>query len=421
MMSTFWDWISSLSWADADVKGIAITVLATLLLILSIKLVARFFRRIRDSYRARIDKDKTAQQLQQKAPEAVTSIQRGIQFTFGLLQFLTVLVIIDIYIAIVLHLFQATRALSEQYFEFVTNPVIALWNASIGYLPNAIEILVISTLTFLGLKVLRIFFRALEAEELKIPGFYADWADPTYKLVRALMLMFLLVAIFPLLPGADDESFKAISIFVGALLSLGSTGAMKNAIAGVVLIYTRAFQIGDWIQVNKSTGEVVRRNLLVTRLRTNRNEQITIPNGEVLKDHVVNFTPAAKLGRLGFTTSVTISYDTDWRTVNELLLKAAASTTALSSDPPPFVFQSGLDDFYARYTLRVYTSGPPPLGKIQTALRQNILDAFHQAGIEIMSPVIEASRSADQPQIPKAPSRSTQVTPAPDSNKQSTD
>jgi small-conductance mechanosensitive channel len=258
---------------------------------------------------------------------------------------------------------------------------------------------------FLGLKILRIFFRALETEELKIPGFYADWADPTYKLLRALALMFLLVAIFPLLPGADDESFKAISIFVGALISLGSTGAMKNAIAGVVLIYTRAFQIGDWIQVNKSTGEVVRRNLLVTHLRTKSNEQVTIPNGEVLKDHVVNYTPAAKKGRLGFSTSITIGYDVDWRTVNELLLKAAKETPALSSDPPPFVFQSGLDDFYASYTIRVYTSGPPPLGKIQTALRQNILDVFHQAGVEIRTPVFEASMKTNQRVFPKEPNR----------------
>ena len=407
MMSSLWDWINRFAWADSNIKGIAITVLATLLLILSIKLVALFFKRIRDSHRKRIEKDNTAQQLQQKAPKTATSLQRGVQFTLGLLQFLTALVIIDVYIAFVLHLFPSTRALSEQYFEFVTIPVVALWNASIGYLPNAIEILVISTLTFLGLKVLRIFFRALETEELKIPGFYADWADPTYKLLRALVLMFLLVAIFPLLPGADDKSFKAISIFVGAILSLGSTGAMKNAIAGVVLIYTRAFQIGDWINVNHSTGEVVRRNLLVTRLRTNSNEQITIPNGEVLKNHVVNYTPAAKKGRLGFSTSITIGYDVDWRTVNELLLKAAKATPAIGSDPPPFVFQSGLDDFYASYTIRVYTSGPPPLGKIQTVLRQNILDVFHQAGVEIRTPVFEASMNANQLVVPKEPGRKT--------------
>jgi small-conductance mechanosensitive channel len=111
----------------------------------------------------------------------------------------------------------------------------------------------------------------------------------------------------------------------------------------------------------------------VTRLRNNRNEQVTIPNGEVLKDHVVNYTPAAKKGRHGLSTSITIGYDVDWRTGNELLLKSASAAPALNSDPPPFVFQSGLDDFYARYTIRVYTCGPPPLGKIQTALRRNIL------------------------------------------------
>jgi small-conductance mechanosensitive channel len=124
-----------------------------------------------------------------------------------------------------------------------------------------------------------------------------------------------------------------------------------------------------------------------------------------LKDQVVNYTPAAKKGRLGFSTSITIGYDVDWRTVNELLLKAAKETPALSSDPPPFVFQSGLDDFYASYTIRVYTSGPPPLGKIQTALRQNILDVFHQAGVEIRTPVFEASMKTNQRVFPKEPNR----------------
>ena len=415
MMSTVFDWIRSLSWSDVNVRGAAVTVLVTLALFIALKLLASAFRRLRELYRARFEKNKTASQFQRWDPAITSGIQRSIGYALGLFHLLAVLVLIDIYVTLVLRLFPTTKALSDQYFGFVISPVVTLLPSIVSYLPNAIEILVISAVTLLCLRILRIFFHALEAGAVKIPGFYPDWADPTYKLVRAMVLIFLLIRIFTLLPGADGTAFKAISLFVGAVLSLGSTGAMRNAIAGVVLTYTRAFQVGDWIRVSQSTGKVVRRTLLVTRLRTSSNEQVTIPNGEVLKDHVVNFTPAAKQGRLGFSTTVTISYDVDWRTVNELLLKAAASTPALSSDPPPFVFQTGLDDFYVSYTLRVFTSGPPPLGWIQTALRQNILDAFHRAGVEIMTPVFEVSGSTDQPAIPRAPDRTSRAGPTRDS------
>lgn len=401
MTSTLLDWIRDLSWSDASLRGATATVLATLALIIALKLLASVFHRLRDLYRARIEASKPAVKFQLGEPVITSQIQRSVINSLRLFHFLAAVVLIDIYVTLVLRLYPATKAMSDQYFKFIMSPLAKLWKSILSYIPNAIEILVILAFTFVSLRILHIFFRALKVGAVKIPGFYKDWSEPTYKLLRAIVLMFLLVRIFPLLPGADEKAFKAVSIFIGALLSLGSTGAMKNAIAGVVLIYTRAFQIGDWIQIGQSTGEVVRRKLLETRLRTTNNEQITIPNNEVLKDHVINFTPAAKQGQLGLSTSVTIGYDVDWRTVNELLLKAAAVTPNLSSDPPPFVLNTGLDDFYVNYKLRVYTSGPPPLNRIHTVLRQNILDAFNSAGVEIMSPSFQVERSSDQPTIPK--------------------
>jgi small-conductance mechanosensitive channel len=155
---------------------------------------------------------------------------------------------------------------------------------------------------------------------------------------------------------------------------------------------------------------------LVTRLRTTGNEQVTIPNGEVLRDHVVNFTPAATQGRLGLTTTVTISYDVDWRTVDELLVTAAKATPKISSDPPPVVLQTSLDDHAVGYTLRAFTSGPPPLGGIRAALRQNILDAFHRAGVEIVSPGFSVIRRDEEPAMP--PQSDAESTAEPTRNSQ---
>ena len=415
MTSTLLVWIRDLSWSDANLRGTTATVLATLVLIIVLKLLSSVFHRLRDLYKARIEASKPAVKFQLGEPVITSQIQRSVINSLRLFHFLAAVVLIDIYVILVLRLFPATKAISDQYFKFVMSPLAKFWESILSYIPNAIEILVILAFTLVSLRILHIFFRAVEVGAVKIPGFYKDWSDPTYKLLRAIVLIFLLIRIFPLLPGADEKAFKAVSIFIGVLLSLGSTGAMKNAIAGVVLTYTRAFQIGDWIQIGPSTGEVMRRKLLETRLRTANNEQITIPNREVLKDHVINFTPAAKQDQLGLSTSVTIGYDVDWRTVNELLLKAAAVTPNLSSDPSPFVLQTGLDDFYVKYKLRVYTSGPPPLDRIHTVLRQNILDAFNGAGVEIMSPSFEAQRDSDQPAIPETWNRTERCDPARDS------
>jgi small-conductance mechanosensitive channel len=403
MTSTFMKWIRGLSLSDANVRGAFMTLLATLVLIVALALLARAFRRLRERYQARIERREITLRVQRWEMVSREKIQQTVKFSLGLVQGLVAIVLIDIYVTLVLRFFPATEPLSDQYFDFILAPVTALWRAFVGYLPNAFEILVISALTLVLLKFLHIAVHALDSGAVKIPGFYPDWADPTYKIVRALVLAFLLIRIFPLLPGADEQSFKAVSLFVGALLTLGSTAAVGNAIAGIVLIYTRSFQVGHWIRVGATEGEVVRRTLLVTRLRTAMNEQVTIPNGEVLRDHVVNFTPAATQGRLGLTTTVTIGYDVDWRVVNDLLLKAAAATPKVGSNPSPVVLQTGLDDYGVSYSLRVFTSGPPPLGKIHTALRRNILDCFHRAGIEILCPSFSVLRSDDQPAIPGAP------------------
>lgn len=327
-------------------------------------------------------------------------VQRSVRYLLGFLHLLIAVVLIDIYLTLVLRLFPATEGLSDQYFEFVIAPIVVLYRAVVAYLPDLIHIVVISALTLLGLRFLHLFFRAIESGAVRIPGFYSAWGDPTYKLLRAVVLVFLLMAVYPHLPGADERAFNYVSLFIGALVTLGSTAAVGNTVAGVVLIYTRAFQVGDWIRVGETSGEVVECTLLVTRLRGVANEQTTIPNGEVLRDHVVNFSPAANRDRLGLTVSVTIGYDVDWRTVEELLLNAAKATSKISSDPPPIVLQTSFGDFGVSYLLRVCTGEPPPLAEIRTALGRNILDEFNRAGVEILTPGFSVLRRGEQPAIP---------------------
>jgi len=395
MATSFLDWIRILSWSDPNVRGSVYAVVATLVLIIGLRLLAAFFRRLQKRYESRIEEKQAGLRVQQWEVFSTGGFQKSIRFVFRFLHILAVLLILDIYVTLVLRLFPASEPFSDRYFELVTFPIVALFRAIVGYIPDLLYIVVVSALTFFGLRFLHLFFRAIESGAVKIPGFYIDWADTTYKLIRLLVLAFLLIAIFPRLPGADDQAFKAVSIFIGALLTLGSTAAVGNAVSGVVLIYTRSFQVGDWIQVGKTTGEVAQRTVLVTRLRTAPNEVVTIPNGEVLRDHVVNFSPAARQGLLGVSIDATIGYDVDWRTVEELLLKAAAATAGVRQDPPPLVLHTSLGDFGVSYRLVVKTAGPPPLDLLRTALGRNVLDEFDRAGVEILTPSVSVLRGSE--------------------------
>jgi len=227
--------IRSLNRADENLRGAAYAALATLALIAALKLVARFFRKLRNRYE---DEQGAGLRLQQWEMVSADKFRRSVRYFLGFLHLLVTILLIDIYVTLVLRFFPDTEALSDQYFELITSPIAAFFRAVIAYIPDLLYITVVSTLTLVGLRFLRLFFRAIETGSVRVPGFYTDWADPTYKLVRVLVLLFLLIAVFPHLPGADEHAFKAVSLFVGALVTLGSTAAVGNSVAGVVLIYT---------------------------------------------------------------------------------------------------------------------------------------------------------------------------------------
>ena len=96
-------------------------------------------------------------------------------------------------------------------------------------------------------------------------------------------------------------------------------------IAGVVLTYTGAFRLGDRVQLGDAFGDIIETSLLATRMRTIKNEDITIPNSIVLGSAMINYSRQATEGLI-LHTSVTIGYDAPWRTVHDLLVGAALAT-----------------------------------------------------------------------------------------------
>lgn len=215
------------------------------------------------------------------------------------------------------------------------------------------------------------------------------------------MIVFAAIACFPYIPGSQSEGFRGISVFLGLLISLGSAAAIGNVIAGVVLTYMRPFQLGDRVKIADTVRDVAEKTLLVTRIRTIKNVDITIPNSLILAAHIVNYSSASlSPPPLILNTAVTIGYGAPWRTVHELLKKAATSTRNILSDPEPFVLQTSLNDFYVTYEINAYTGAPNEMAVIYSELHQNIQDAFNEAGTEIMSPHYSQLRDGNKTAMP---------------------
>jgi small-conductance mechanosensitive channel len=176
---------------------------------------------------------------------------------------------------------------------------------------------------------------------------------------------------------------------------------VANLVAGTLLTYTRAFRIGDRIQIGDTTGDVMERTFLVTRLRTPKNEVVAIPNSTALQSSVINYSSMAREGPgLIVHTTVTIGYDVPWATVHRLLEDAARRTTGVLKTPPPFVLQTALGDFSVSYQINVFTRDASRLPALLSDLHQHIQDAFSEEGVEILSPTFEAHRDGKESTVP---------------------
>lgn len=333
-----------------------------------------------------------------------TRISRLLIGLLKLLRFLLTLGVFIIYVPLVMSFFPWTRQISLTVFRYFLEAAETSWEGFLNYLPSLFAIGIILFITYYFIKLLGNFFTSIGNGNLRIQGFYQEWAEPTFKLSVVLIVILAAVIAFPYLPGFGSPAFQGISLFLGLLLSLGSSVVVANVVAGIILIYTRAFQIGDRIKIGDAIGDVVEKTLFVTRLRTVKNVIITLPNTSVFTNQIVNYT-AAELdpnqAPLILHTTITLGYDVPWRKVYQVLIDAAKSTTHLLSEPEPFVLQTSLDDFYVSYELNAFTRNPSIMARIYSELHQNIQDKCNEAGIEILSPHYSAVRDGSQITIPE--------------------
>lgn len=322
-------------------------------------------------------------------------------FLANLLRYAFILLQLLLTVPMLFSIFPQTENLALKIFSYIWNPVKGILTGMMDYIPNLFTISVICYAVKYLVKLVRYLANEVQSERLKINGFYPDWAMPTFHIIRFLLYAFMVAMVYPYLPGSQSGVFQGISVFVGLIVSLGSSTVIGNIIAGMVITYMRPFKLGDRIRLNDTTGNVIEKTPLVTRIRTPKNEVVTIPNSFIMSSHTVNYSHSAREYGLIIHSEVTIGYDAPWRQVHELLINAALNTPGVVDDPRPFVLETSLSDWYPVYQVNACIRDADRLAQIYSDLHQNIQDAFNEAGIEIMSPHYMAARDGNGTTIPK--------------------
>lgn len=379
---------------------IGLTVLILLGLWLALKLIAFLDKKtilFIEKHKSKWLKSLTYNNYTFITPEQELTV---ILFLVRIVKWVLILLIVYIFFPLIFSVFEFTRGWSDYLFDLIWSSFKQIFTAIWSYFPNIIKIAAIILVMRYFMRFVRYIFSEIQDKKLEISGFHQDWAMPTFTIVRFLLYAFMFVLIFPLLPGSDSNIFKGVSVFLGVLLSLGSSSAIANMVAGLVITYMRPFKIGDRINIGNTSGNVVEKTLLVTRLRTIKNEEITIPNSAVLNGNTINYSSYGEQEGLIINTTVTLGYDIPYKKVNEALIEAALRTNAIQKKPQPFVLQTSLDDFYVSYQLNAYTKEPNKQALIYSELHQNIQDCCNEMDIEILSPHYRAQRDGSMTTIP---------------------
>jgi len=380
--------------------GIGLTLLATVILLLSIALICKVTittcMRL-DAWRGTRIKGIRIQQAELVGAHVMADIILMIvKFT----QIVLLFVITGIYVLQVLNFFPRTRSLSSAIAANAMAPFVSFLDLTLEYLPSLFTLIMIVLATYAVICFARFFFDALAEQTIRFADFDPDWAEPSYKLARFVIIAFALMVALPYLPGWDSPAFKQVGLFLGVLVSLGSSGVVSNVMAGAVLTYTNAFKIGDRITIGDCTGDVVQKTLFVTKIRTIKNEVVSVPNGQILSSNVINFSTMGQSGMLILHTAVTIGYEEPYDKVEKLLLAAAEATKSIVQSPAPFVLQKSLDDYYVTHELNVYTNKPNEIQQTYSELHKNIQDKFNEGMCEIMSPQYMCIRDGNDSSIP---------------------
>ena len=370
-------------------KAVAMSLLVTALLValfwVTVRLHRRLAARVAQTTERKL-KQLSAGELLVKASRAPEMVRRAATAV------LVVLLSFFVYswLTFVLRQFPYTRPWGESLRSFLLNQLAFLGTQILNAIPDLFTVLLILLFTRFIVRLAQVTFDGVEQGRMSLPYVYAETAQPTRRLVTTLIWVMGLVLAYPYLPGGNSDAFKGMSVFLGVVLSIGSSGIVNQMMSGLTITYSRAVRPGDFVKMGDVEGTVIQVGVLSIKVKTARREEVTIPNAVVMSQVTTNYSRFADTEGVFVPTSLTIGYDTPWRQVQALLLLAAERTPGIRTDPKPVVRQTALQDFYVQYTLLVCLESPQQRFLTLDALHANIQDAFNEYGVQIMSPNYEA-------------------------------
>ncbi len=373
---------------------------ATLALLIAIVALVWVWRRMDRWFQSRLGQRIATvgiQSFEVMRAERIRSALRGVLFA---VRTALILLLVLIWLAFVLAQVPWTRGLSKDVVALILAPINTIAQGIADNVPSFVFLAVLFVFVRFTLRLVRLFFEAVNQGTVTFNNFDPEWSGPTYKILRFAIIAFALVVAYPYIPGSDTAAFRGVSLFAGIVFSLGSSTAIANIVAGYMLTYRRAMKVGDRVQIGDAVGEVLDTRLQVTHLRSFKNEEIIIPNAHILSSEVRNFTSMAKTRGLIIHTEVGIGYETPWRQVEAMLMEAADRTSGALKDPKPFVLMNKLGDFAVTYEINAFIGDVPRLPLLYTELHRHILDVFNEYGVQIMTPAYEGD-----PEIPKVVAR----------------
>jgi small-conductance mechanosensitive channel len=371
--------------------GLAIA--ATLLFVVLVWVLYRAHR----AGRRRLNQTTERQLERLAAGAAIVRASKLPEFLLRGIDLLSILLALGLtysWITFVLRRFPYTRPWGESLRGALISVAVSTARQVVDYLPDLLTVGLIILAARFVIRLLNYVFDAVEQGRVDVPWLYPEIAQPTKRIVDAILWLLALVVAYPHLPGSNSEAFKGVSVFVGLIISLGSSGIMNQIMSGLTLTYSRAVRVGDFVKIGDIEGTVEQLGVLSVKIKTPRREEITIPNALVVATSTTNYSRFADREGVQVSTSVTIGYDTPWRQVEALLMLAARRTPGVRQEPAPIVRQTALQDFYVQYTLLVCPERPDLRVPTVHALHANILDAFNEYGVQITSPNYEADPGA---------------------------
>ena len=363
-------------------RGLALAAAATALLVLLVSGTQAAMRRIL----GRLETLRDGLAARGTGVDWRELLARLLAGTLVLVQWLVLLLLGYAWVRAVLASFVATRPLAEAMDGWFFGQLAWVAGGAVGAIPGLATVVIVLLLTRALADVLAYFFNAVQQGRLTLPLLHRDTTTATRRIVTVLVWGLGVAIAYPYLPGSGSEAFKGLSVLAGVMLTLGSSGLVMQAMSGLVIIYSRALRKGDFIDIGGTQGVVTEVGSLAIKMINIRNEEITIPNSVLVSAPIHNYSKLSDSRGTLLTAKVTIGYDAPWRQVHAMLEEAARRTPRVRAEPPPYVYQRALSDFYVEYELFVSIEKAIERVPIQSALHAAIQDVFNEHGVQIMSP-----------------------------------